>query len=247
MRWLLFLFLLLAPAAFAAGQARKVTVFLAGDSTMAPKQADRRPETGWGEMLQKYFKKGKVVVDNRALNGRSTVSFISEGCWQAIVDAMKKGDFVFIEFGHNDQKMDKPGVYASPDVYKANLLKFISEVRAKEANPVLMTPVSRRKFENGVLVKTHGEYPGLVKMVAEAERVPVIDMEMKSAAVLSRYGVEGSTKLFLQLKPGENSNYPKGVEDNTHFSPLGADEMANLAVEGIRETKVKLSKYLKTR
>lgn len=223
----------------------QLTVFLAGDSTAANKTSDRRPETGWGEKLQDHFDPAKVKVDNRALNGRSTKSFIDEGQWQKLIDAVKKGDFVFIEFGHNDEKKDKPAVYASPDDYKANLSRFIREVRAKGATPVLLTPVSRRKFENDVLVKTHGEYPDAVKAVGKAEKVAVIDMETKSGAVLTRYGKDGSTKLFLQLKPGEHVNYPKGVEDNTHFSPLGAEEMAKLAVEGIRENKIKLSKYLK--
>ncbi|MFT3742970.1 MAG: rhamnogalacturonan acetylesterase [Pyrinomonadaceae bacterium] len=225
--------------------AAQITIYIAGDSTAANKNADRRPETGWGEMLQQYFDPTKVKVDNRALNGRSTKSFVDEGQWKKIIDVLKKDDFVFIEFGHNDEKKDKPAVYASPDDYKTNLSRFIHEVRAKGATPVLMTPVSRRKFENDVLVKTHGDYPDAVKAVGKAENVAVIDMETKSAAVLTRYGKDGSTKLFLQLKPGEHVNYPKGVEDNTHFSPLGAEEMAKLAVEGIRENKIKLVKYLR--
>ncbi|MBK6587683.1 MAG: rhamnogalacturonan acetylesterase [Acidobacteria bacterium] len=238
---LVLLFALLLSASASA----QLTVFLAGDSTAANKAADRRPETGWGEMLQQHFDPAKVKIDNRALNGRSTKSFVDEGHWQKIVDALKKGDFVFIEFGHNDEKKDKPAVYASPDDYKANLARFIRDVRAKGATPVLMTPVSRRKFENEVLVKTHGEYPEAVKAVGKAENAAVIDMESKSAAVMTRYGKDGSTKLFLQLKPGEHPNYPKGVEDNTHFSPLGAEEMAKLAVEGIRENKIMLTKYLR--
>jgi lysophospholipase L1-like esterase len=196
-------------------------------------------------MLQQYFDPAKVKIDDRALNGRSTKSFVDEGHWQKIVDALRKGDFVFIEFGHNDEKKDKPAIYASPDDYKANQTRFIKEVRSKGATPVLMTPVSRRKFENETPVKTHGEYPDAVKSVGKAQKVAVIDMEAKSSAVLTRYGNEGSRKLFLQLKPGENPNYPNGVEDNTHFSPKGAEEMAKLAVDGIRENKIKLVKYLK--
>jgi lysophospholipase L1-like esterase len=222
----------------------QLTVYLAGDSTCAIKAADKRPETGWGEMLPQFFDPAKVKIVNEAQNGRSTKSFIDEGRWQKIVDSLQKGDYVFIQFGHNDEKKDKPAVYASPDDYKANLVKFIRETRSKGATPVLMTPVSRRKFENDILVKTHGEYPDAVKTVAREQGAVLIDMESKSAAVLNRYGVEGSKELFLQLRPGENPNYPKGVEDNTHFRPKGADEMAKLAVEGIRETRIKLSKYL---
>ena len=236
---------LLFSLAVSLSASAQITVYLAGDSTCANKTSDKRPETGWGEMLQQYFDPAKVKVDNRALNGRSTKSFVDEGHWQKIMNAVKKGDFVFIEFGHNDEKKDKPAIYASPDDYKANLTRFIKDVRSKGATPILMTPVSRRKFENEVPVKTHGEYPDAVKFVGKAQKVAVIDMESKSAAVLTHYGNEGSRKLFLQLKPGENPNYPNGVEDNTHFNPTGAEEMAKLAVDGIRESRSKLVKYLR--
>jgi lysophospholipase L1-like esterase len=223
----------------------QITVYLAGDSTCANKTADKRPETGWGEMLQQHFDAAKVKVDNRALNGRSTKSFVDEGHWAKLLADLKKGDYVFIEFGHNDEKKDKPAIYASPEDYKLNLARFIKDVRAKGATPVLMTPVSRRKFDHGAPAKTHGEYPDAVKAVGKDQNVAVIDMESKSAAVLAKYGDEGSRRLFLQLKPGENPNYPKGAEDNTHFNPTGAGEMARLAAEGIREEKIGLKKYLK--
>jgi lysophospholipase L1-like esterase len=239
------LLLMVLVSTFSAAASAQITVYLAGDSTCANKTLDKRPETGWGEMMQQYFDPAKVRIDNQAQNGRSTKSFIDEGRWQAIVEKLKKGDYVFVEFGHNDEKKDNPAVYASPEAYKENLRRFIGETRAKGATPVLMTPVSRRKFEKDLLVKTHGEYPDAVKQVGKDQNAAVIDMESKSAEVLSRYGNEGSTKLFLQLKPGENPNYPKGVEDNTHFSPLGAEEMAKLAAEGIRENKLGLRKLLK--
>jgi lysophospholipase L1-like esterase len=230
----------------AAAQKSPVTIFLAGDSTMAAKLAEKRPETGWGEMLGRHFKEGTVVVDNRAQNGRSTKTFISEGRWQAIVDALKKGDYVFIQFGHNDESKEKGERYTPPADYRTNLTRFVDEVRAKGANPVLFTPVMRRKFdEDGKFVDTHGEYPDIVRAVAKEKQAPLIDMHRKSESVLVRYGPEDSRKLFLQLKPGENANYPKGIEDNTHFNPAGAEEMAKLAVDGIRQNKLGLRKYLK--
>jgi len=222
-----------------------ITVYLVGDSTCANKQADRRPETGWGEMLAAHFKEGKVKIDNRALNGRSTRSFVAEGNWQKLLDVLKKGDYVFIQFAHNDQK-EGTERYASPADYRKNLIKFVEDVRAKKATPVLLTPVMRRRFnDKGEFYDTHGEYPGAVRSVAAEYKVPLIDMHRGSEAVIIRYGPEESKKLFLQLNPGENPNYPKGVEDNTHFSPLGAEEMAKLAVAGIREQKLGLRKYLK--
>lgn len=237
--------LLMLPPVLAA-QERAVTIFLAGDSTMAPKLEERRPETGWGEKLEAHFIDGVVKVDNRALNGRSTKSFIAEGKWQALIDSVNKGDFVFIQFGHNDQSKDKGERYTPPDDFKNNLIRFVAEVRAKGANPVLMTPVMRRRFDkDGKFYDTHGEYPGHTRAVAEAHKVPLIDMQRKSESVIVRYGLEGSRKLFLQLKTGENPNYPDGVDDNTHFSPLGAEEMAKLAVEGINETRIGLRKFLK--
>jgi lysophospholipase L1-like esterase len=227
--------------------AQQITVYLAGDSTMAQKTADRRPETGWGEKLQQFFDEAKVKIDNQAQNGRSTKSFIDEGRWQKIVDALKKGDYVFIEFGHNDEKADKPAVYAAAKTdYRNNLIKFVTEVRAKKALPILLTPVMRRKFaDTGIFQDTHGEYPDAVRKVAQELKVPLIDMHKKTEILLVKYGAEESKKLFLQLKEGENPNYPKGVEDNTHFNSRGAEEVAKLAVEEIRNQKLKLKKYLK--
>jgi lysophospholipase L1-like esterase len=230
----------------AAAQSRPITIFLAGDSTMAAKLPEKRPETGWGEMLGQHFRTGKVEIENRAMNGRSTKTFLSEGRWQSIVDALKKDDYVLIQFGHNDSSKEKGERYAPPADYRKNLMRFVEEVRAKKAHPVLLTPVMRRRFDkDGKFYDTHGEYPDIVRAVARELDVPLIDMHRESEKVIIRYGVEGSRELFLQLKPGENPNYPNGVDDNTHFSPLGGEEMARLAVDGIRQSKVGLRKYLK--
>ena len=235
--------LLLAPAAFAG---EPVTVFIAGDSTAALKQENKRPETGWGEQLQKHFDEKKVRVDNQALNGRSTRSFIAEGRWQALVDKVKAGDYVLIQFGHNDESPQKVNAYTPPDDFRHNLERFVAEVRAKKATPVLLTPVMRRRFDkDGKFYDTHGEYPDLTRRVAAEQKVALIDMHRMSEKVLVKYGPDESRKLFLQLKAGENPNYPEDIEDNTHFSPLGADIMAALAVDGIREQKLGLVKFLK--
>jgi len=243
--WLVFVALFwVVPA---TGQT-PVTVYLAGDSTMAEKLPEKRPETGWGEALGQFFREGTVRIDNRAKNGRSTRTFLSEGLWQNLLASLHKGDFVFIQFGHNDESKDKPDRYTPPADYRANLVRFITETRAREAVPVLLTPVMRRRFDrNGLFFDTHGEYPDIVRAVAREYRVPLIDMHRKSEALLKRFGAEPSRKLFLQLKPGENPNYPKGIEDNTHFSPDGSEAMASLAVDGLRELKLPLSKLLKKR
>jgi lysophospholipase L1-like esterase len=227
-------------------QRSPLTIFLAGDSTMARKLPEKRPETGWGEMFGEFFQNGKVIIDNRAQNGRSTRTFISEGRWQAIVDALQPGDYVLIQFGHNDESKEKTDRYTPPADYRKNLIKFVTEVREKKGMPVLLTPVMRRRFDNeGKLQDTHGEYPDIVRSVAAEYKVALIDMHRSSSAVLEKYGAEESRKLFLQLKPGENPNYPKGIEDNTHFNPLGAKVMARLAAEGIREQRLRLVRDLK--
>jgi lysophospholipase L1-like esterase len=230
----------------AKSQDHRVTVFLAGDSTMAQKLPEKRPETGWGEMLGRHFKTGKVRIENRAANGRSTRTFISEGKWQGTIDDLTRGDYVFIQFGHNDASKDKGERYTPPEDYRNNLIRFIGEVRSKGGHPVLLTPVMRRRFDkDGKFYDSHGEYPGIVRSVAENHDTPLIDMHRRSEAVIVRFGVEDSRRLFLQLAAGENPNYPNGVDDNTHFTPLGAEEMAKLAAEGIRASKIGLRKYLK--
>lgn len=237
------IFLLLFSAVAFAGD--PITVYLAGDSTCANKQPDKRPETGWGEMLAGHFKDGKVKIDNRAMNGRSTKTFISEGRWQAIVDALKKGDYVFIQFGHNDSSKDKGERYTPPEDYRKNLVRFIADVRGKGATPVLLTPVMRRRFnEKGEFYDTHGEYPDIVRTVAGEHKVKLLDMHRKTEWLIKFYGPEKSRKLFLQLKPGENPNYPNGIEDNTHFSPEGAEAVAQLVADEIHRSKLPLRKYI---
>lgn len=226
--------------------AQQITVYLVGDSTCAKKLTERRPETGWGEMFQQMVDEKKVVVDNHAMNGRSTRTFITEGRWQTVIYKLKKGDFVFIQFGHNDAAKDRVDRYTPPEDFKNNLRKFVAEVRAKRASAVLLTPVMRRRFDkDGKFYDAHGEYPDLTRTVAKELKIPMLDLHKKTETLLIKYGPEESKKLFLQLKEGEHPNYPKGVDDNTHFNPRGAEEVAKLVVEEITDKKLKLRKYLK--
>src|SRR5471032_2164569 len=145
-----------AMAMLATRAPQPITAYIAGDSTAAEKLPTKRPETGWGEMLGQYFRPDEVRVANRALNGRSTRTFIDEGHWRAIVDSIKAGDYVFIEFGHNDEAADRPDRYTPPADFRRNLLRMVDDVRAKHGQPVLLTPVRRRKFDsNGQLEDTH--------------------------------------------------------------------------------------------
>src|SRR5215207_9151030 len=220
-------------------RAQPITVWLAGDSTMAQKQPGKRPETGWGEALQPCFDSTEVRIANRAMNGRSTRSFVAEGRWKAITDSLQAGDYVFIQFGHNDEKVGTDR-YASPDDYGQNLARFVDEVRARRAHPVLFTPVVRRKFEGGKLADTHGMYPDAARVVASERGVPLIDMTRTSAQLAERLGPDSSRALWLHLEPNADSHYPTGVRDDTHFNPRGAREMAGLAIDAIRSLKLGL-------
>lgn len=240
------LLLILAAPAFMSAVLRdgRVTLYMMGDSTMANKVAAVYPETGWGQVLQQYFD-DHVTVDNRAQNGKSTKSFIAEHRWQRILDSLKAGDYVMIEFGHNDEKVDKPGVGATLDEYRDNMVMFVDSIRAKKAFPILLTPIMRRSFAKGVFHDTHGQYPDVVREVAKAYKVPLIDMHRKSEKLLVGLGDEGTKGLFNWADSAVYAGFPNGVKDNTHLNPKGAAAMAGLAVEGIRELGLPLTKYLK--
>lgn len=243
MRTLVILSLALMTA-FAFPPKKKITVYLIGDSTMSIKQTKFYPETGWG-MPFVYFFDSTVTVDNRAQNGRSTKSFMAENRWQPVVDQLQEGDYVFVQFGHNDEVSTKKS-YTTEEEFRNNLVKYITDTRNKKAQPVLLTPVARRKFDAaGHVVGTHDVYAQIVRNVAKENKVPLIDLDTKSQALLQQWGVEQSKLLFLHLIPGEHPNYPKGVEDNTHFNELGARMMAQLVLQGIRELDLELSQRIK--
>lgn len=216
----------------------KLTVYLIGDSTMADKQKTAFPETGWG-MPFKYFFEENVRVENRAKNGRSTKSFREEKLWQPIHAALEPGDYVFIQFGHNDESPEKVGRYTTPQDFKNNLRRYVEESRGKNAIPVLLTPVARRKFDStGLPVNTHGIYGDLVKAVAHDLQVPLIDLQHLTKQLLQEFGPEHSKLLFLHLQPGEHPNYPQGKVDDTHFSELGARKVAQLVLAELKRLKL---------
>lgn len=219
---------------------KKITVYLIGDSTMSIKQVKTYPETGWG-MPFVYFFDSTVKVDNRAQNGRSTRTFMTENRWQPVVDALQEGDYVFIQFGHNDEVKTKAS-YTTEEEFKNNLIKYVTDTRKKKAIPVLLTPVARRKFDStGRLESTHEVYSQIVRTTAREQKVPLIDLDRKSQALLQSMGVEHSKLLFLQLKPGEHPNYPEGKEDNTHFNELGARKIAAIVLAEIRSLQLELA------
>lgn len=224
---------------------KPVDVYMIGDSTMANKPSKANPEKGWGQMFGLYFNE-KVTIHNHAMNGRSSKSFIDEGRWQAVLDSLKPGDYVFIQFGHNDQKSHDSTRYTEPHTtYKMNLTKFVQESRDKGANPILLTSVMRRRFdEEGKFYDTHGEYPDAVRNLAEEMNVPLIDMQRSSEKLIVSLGEEESKKIFIFCEPGEYPRFPDGREDNTHFCEYGATKMAGLVANDLKEMDVPLAKYV---
>ena len=219
-------------------------IWLCGDSTIAIKQTTAYPETGWG-MPFVHFWDSTMQVNNLAKNGRSTKTFINEGLWQQVVDGAGEGDYVFIQFGHNDESIEKKERYTNPEEFKKNLTKFVQEARALKATPILLTPVSRRKFDDaGIAQETHKVYSQLVKEVAAAENVLFIDLDTKSRALYQEFGKDNSALLFLQLKAGEHPNYPDGKVDNTHFNELGARLIAQLVLKEIKTLNTGLNEHI---
>jgi lysophospholipase L1-like esterase len=219
----------------------KIKVWLIGDSTMANKEIKAFPETGWG-MPFTYFFDSTVTVDNRAKNGRSTKSFIEEKLWQSVLDNLHEGDYVLIQFGHNDEVKEKIGRYTTPDEFKSNLIRYVSETRSKKAIPVLITPVARRKFDSsGKINETHFQYSEIVRSIAKEKLVPLIDLDWKSQNMLQQYGPEASKWLFNYLEPNEHPNYPEGRNDDTHFSELGARKIAEIVLAEIKNLHLELA------
>jgi lysophospholipase L1-like esterase len=223
----------------------RITVWIAGDSTASIYKESLSPRKGWGQVFDRYFD-GSVIIRNEAVSGRSTKSYIDEGRLDRILFSIKPNDYLFIQFGHNDEKKDDPERYTEPhSVYKNNLRKFIEKARKTHAIPILLTPVSRRSFKNDKISDSHGEYPSVVRELGKELNVPVIDITEKSRVLFEKLGSEGTKKIFLILSPGESPHYPKGVEDNTHFQEQGALEIARLVSDGIRELNLPLAQHLK--
>ncbi|MGP9746580.1 rhamnogalacturonan acetylesterase [Brachybacterium sp. AOP29-B2-41] len=224
--------------------ARRRRIVLAGDSTVAPYVATAYPMSGWGAHLgaaltarcavlgEGTAADGAVAtalhVIDLAKNGATTESHRAEGLWSAVLDATATGDLVLLQFGHNDQKHEH---LAAWEGYTENLARMIAEVRALGAHPVLCTPVARRHYEGGKLLRTHGEHPTAVLALSETFDVPMLDLQSRTRALITTLGEEPSRELFTQLPAGSSDLYPEGIEDNTHFSIDGAIAVAEIVAE----------------
>lgn len=227
---------------------QKPTLYLIGDSTMADKKdPEVNPEHGWGQMLPEFLTP-EIKVENHAVNGRSTKSFIDQGRWKAVKEKLQKGDYLFIQFGHNDEKVKDSARFTNPYTgYWHNLEKFVRETREKGATPILLSSIVRRNFnEHGVLVDTHGAYPLVTRLVAQKMDVPFVDMGWLTERLEKQYGPEASKKLHLHLEPGDDPYEPNGRHDDTHLSKMGATLEASLVLKEIAEQGLELKKYIKT-
>lgn len=217
-------------------------IYIAGDSTVCDQENE--PFIGWGQMIPCFFT-SNIAIANYAYSGRSSKSFIEEGRLDDIINRIREGDYLFIQFGHNDQKEDSR--HTEPySTYKEMLRVYIDKARVKGAIPVLITPMHRRFFnENGKIINTLGQYPDAMRQLAKEENVFLIDLNEKSERLFNYYGPDGTKKLFIYASPGEYSDYPNGIEDNTHFSEFGAYEIARIVAEEIKNKIVPLGNYIR--
>lgn len=216
---------------------KSITIFTIGDSTMANKSTpgDHPAERGWGMLLPEFFKP-TISIQNHAKNGRSSKSFRTEGRWAAVYSQIKCGDYVFIQFGHNDQKADTL-LHTDPETtYKANLARYITETRERGGIPVLFTSIVRRSFNaDGSLRDTHGKYIEVVKQVAQQYKVVCIDLNAATRTLIEKTGDEPSKALYMWVDDRK---------DNTHLSERGAQTVAQMAVDSLKAKVPKLRKYI---
>ncbi len=264
------LFAALAMLVLTSSVKQKVTtIFVIGDSTAAKKDLSKgSPERGWGMALQCYFDDQFIRVDNHAVNGRSSKSFIDEGRWEKVRSLIKPGDYVIIQFGHNDEK-PKSDRHTDPgSTFDYNLAKFVRETREQGGIPIIMNPVVRRNFakkaakndddeslrnttfkdapvqvEGDSLVDTHGLYRVAPRDVAERMNCYFVDANKITHDLEQSLGVEGSKKLHMWYKPGEHPALPKGRQDNTHYNIYGAHQVASKLADALCEEIPLLQKY----
>ena len=199
-----------------------VTIRSIGDSTMATKKLDgQNPERGWCHVLPGFFTED-VVVDNHAVNGRSTKTFLSEGRWDVVMDSIRPGDYVFIQFGHNDASDKGERATVAGGDFDENLRRYVRDTRSKGGIPVLFTPIARRKFMKGELVDTHGKYVQSVKDVAKELDVVCIDLNASTTDWIKDLGDEASKPYFMHIPAGTVPLHPDGKKDNTHLNVAGA-------------------------
>lgn len=217
------------------------TIWIIGDSTV---EDNKPPFRGWGWAIPQYTAEG-VTVRNHGLSGRSTRSFRDEGLFKPVQEGMQPGDLLLIQFGHNDEK-DAENLHTDPDsTYPEFLSWYCGEAISRGAQPVLITPVSRRWWIlGGEMLYTHGEYPAAMRKLAAERDIPLVDLKAASRTLYLELGEEKCAELFVRIAKDENPDFPEGHDDKTHFNAYGAEKIAALVVEGLRADE-RTAKYVK--
>ena len=210
-----------------------MTIYICGDSTAASYKPQEAPITGWGQVLCELIP--GIRIENRAMGGRSTKSFLSEGRLQKIETEIQPGDILLIQFTHNDAN---ELVWRHTDPWTSfyhNLEIYVDTAMLHGARPVLMTPICRRCWQDGKLLESHGEYPDVIRVLAAQRNVPLIDIYEKSTALLRGLGDEESKKLYLHVEKGVYPAYPNGNADDTHTKRAGAEAYARMTADALKE------------
>lgn len=210
------------------------TIFWAGDSTVKQNSIATYPQTGIGQAFHRYVRNMQVQIQNHAENGRSTKSFLEEGRLAVICERMTAGDFLFIQFGHNDEKAEDAARYADAEVaYPANLERFVEAARSCGATPVIITPLTRWNRHAGKY--RHDDWAQSCRRTAQRLNVALIDLTRMSEALVDSLGDRARTDFYMNLPAGVYPGYPNGLQDGTHLQPLGAMTFAGLVARGLYE------------
>ena len=208
------------------------TIYIIGDSTV---EDNTPPFRGWGWALPEYVAPG-VQVANHAMSGRSSLSFMNEGRFAPVAEGMQPGDLLLIQFGHNDEKDDAERHTDPATTFPQQLSLYCDAAIAKDAQPVLMTPVCRRFFVGAdSILYTHGEYPAAIRKLAAERHIPLLDLKKASRALYLSLGEDKTAELFVRLAPGEHPDFPDGHDDKTHFNAHGAQVIAGLVADLMRQ------------
>ena len=220
-----------------------VTLFLCGNSTVVDQNEE--PYASWGQMIPCWFNTG-VAISNHAESGLSAATFLGSNRLDKVLAMMRKGDYVFCEFGHNDQKEHRPGDGAWYS-FQYNLKRFIDLVREKGGHIIFVTPTQRRAWDstNTHIIETHGDYPDAMRDVAKRENVPLIELHDMTRTFFETLGFENSKKSLVHYPAGTFAGQTKDLADNTHFNPYGAYEVAKMMVMGMKSIGLPVTQFLR--
>lgn len=245
MKYLLAIALIFNLQGAVAAELAQVTLHLVGDSTMSDKTNLSYPERGWGQLLPGFLLPQLTVV-NHAANGRSTRRFLNEGRWQRLLSELAAGDYVLIQFGHNDSKQSDPARFAAADTdYRQFLQQFIADVRERGATPMLASSICRRNFaEDGSLVRDLAAYADAAKVVAQQQNISFFDLQTLSCDFWQQQGKADSQPYFIQIPAGLYQKFPEGKTDNTHLTLQGATLVAQFFVSELKRQQHPLASYV---